>query len=171
MPLRQYSENISAASPRESREISSWFAVVRAYEECARRYAGMLDHLGLTVSQFDVLVAIEALGEEALPKAVADRLLVTRANVSGLLRRLEERGLVTITAHESDRRSLLCALTPEGRELTARAQAAAARFIKSQLAPFDTADLELIQEQMRAMYKHLQTLDPAALAAGPPDRS
>ena len=170
MHIRQSPERTTARSQRETREFSSWFSVVRTYEECARRYGSMLEHFGLTVSQFDALSSIDALGEDAQPKAVADRLLVTRANVSGLLRRLEERGLIEITPHESDKRSLRCSLTAEGRALTARAQTAAARFVRAQLAPFPTAVLDAMEQQMRAMHAHLQRLDPAALAAEEPQR-
>ncbi len=168
MPVRQASELAVAGNQREASEFSSWFAVVRTYEECARRYTSMLEHFDLSVSQFDALVAIKTLGEAALPKAVADRLLVTRANVSGLLRRLEEHGLIKLSPHESDGRSLRCSLTAEGQELTARAQAAAARFVRAQLAPFPTTALDAMEAQMRSMYAHLQKLDPAALAAGDP---
>lgn len=164
MRVQGSTESAAALSRRERREFASWFAVVRAYEECARRYARMLEHFDLTVSQFDALAAIEALGEDALPKAIAQRLLVTRANVTGLLRRLEEHGLIEIAPHESDKRSLRCSLTSQGRKLTRQAQAAARRFIRAQLAPFPTADLDVLEDQMRAMHAHLQTLDPIALA-------
>ena len=166
MPIRHAPDRDVARSPTETLEFSSWFSVVRTYEECARRYAGMLAHFDLTVSQFDALVSIEALGDAAQPRAVAERLLVTRANVSGLLRRLEKHGLISLSPNHSDKRSVLCALTPEGRKLTHRARAAAARFVRAQLAPFPKAELETLDHQMRAMYSHLQTLDPAALADG-----
>ncbi len=166
MPIRHAPDRDVARSPRETLEFSSWFSVVRTYEECARRYASMLAHFDLTVSQFDALVSIESLGVGAQPRAVAERLLVTRANVSGLLRRLEKHGLITLSPNRSDKRSVLCALTPEGKELTQRARAAAARFVRAQLAPFPKTELEILDRQMREMYQHLQTLDPATLAEG-----
>ena len=168
MTVRHTPDRDVARSPREALEFSSWFSVVRTYEECARRYAGMLAHFDLTVSQFDALVSIDALGEAAQPRAVAERMLVTRANVSGLLRRLEQGGLIELSPHESDKRSLRCSLTSKGKALTRRARAAAARFVRAQLAPFPRSELETLERQMRAMHRHLQTLDPTALAAEAP---
>ena len=74
-------------SERQQLEASSWFAVVRAYQECNRRYAQMLEHFDLTIPQFDVLTAIRRL-PAATPKQIADELVVTRGNISGLLQRL-----------------------------------------------------------------------------------
>ena len=71
---------------RATLETSSWFTVVKAYLECNRRYAEMMQHFDLTIAQYDVLAAIESLGEDALPKGIADRLVVTRANISGVIR-------------------------------------------------------------------------------------
>lgn len=149
---------------RHRLETSSWFAVVRAYLECSRRYAQMLQHFDVTVAQYDVLVAIESLGNDAVPRAIAERLLVTPANISGVIRRLQERELISLSEHPKDGRSFVCALTPEGRALTHDARSAAARFIKAQLAPFDDKSLTLVEALMRDMHSHLKTLDPQTLA-------
>ncbi|MEM0954036.1 MAG: MarR family transcriptional regulator [Pseudomonadota bacterium] len=155
----------SSRNKREQLETSSWFAVVRAYLECSKRYTEMLQHFELTVAQYDALNAIESLGSNAVPKAIADRLVVTRANITGLLRRLEQRKLVQITAHQADGRSVVCALTRKGKSLHDRAHNAASRFVRAQLQPFEDSDLKYTEQMMRSMHAHLQTLDPNALAA------
>ncbi len=152
-------------------ETSSWFAVVRAYEECARRYARMLEHFELTTSQFDALIAVERLGRNAMPKSIAERLLVTRPNVTGLLRRLEERGLILMVPHASDGRALLCRLTPAGRRCVHAAQEAAERFVHTQAAPFSNDELRGLEELMRSMHRHLTTMDPDTLARGEGEES
>ena len=48
------------------------------------------------------------------PSELGDRLIVTRATVTGLLDSLERRGFVRRIAHPSDRRSLVVELTPSG---------------------------------------------------------
>ncbi len=149
---------------RERLETTSWFAVVRAYLECNRRYTEMLTHFDLTITQFDVMTAIDSLGDEALPKAIAERLVVTRANITGVIKRLQERGLVDTVGHAEDGRSFVCVLTQDGKALVESAQAAAARFIRAQAAPFSTKDLKQVETLMRDMHTHLQTLDPEALA-------
>ena len=158
-------------SSRESLQASSWFAVVQAYQECTRRYAQLLRRYHLTIPQFDVLTAIRQLGEEATPKAIAERLIVTRGNITGLLKRLQHRGLLTTRVNSRDGRSFLCELTQEGEELFAEARAAASLFIHEQLAPFDDQQLEQTKRLMDQMRRHLETLSPETIAARVASRS
>lgn len=48
------------------------------------------------------------------PSTLGDRLIVTRATVTGLLDSLERRGFVQRTANPTDRRSLTVEITPAG---------------------------------------------------------
>jgi len=48
------------------------------------------------------------------PSELGDRLIVTRATVTGLVDSLERRGFVRRSAHPVDRRSLLVEITPAG---------------------------------------------------------
>lgn len=48
------------------------------------------------------------------PTEIGERLIVTRATVTGLLDSLERRGYVRREPHATDRRSLVVELTPEG---------------------------------------------------------
>ncbi len=151
-------------SRRKKLQESSWFAVVRAYQECNRRYAQLLHEFDLTIAQFDVLGAVETLGERAMPNAIADELVVTRGNVTGVLQRLKERGLLATRSHERDGRSFICELTSAGSDLLRQARSSAAIFIDQQLAPFDDTELKHTETQMNTMRMHLQTIDPPAIA-------
>ncbi len=150
---------------RRKLEASSWLAVVRAYQECNRRYTQLLAGFGLTIPQFDALNAIARLGAEATPKAIADELVVTRGNVTGVLHRLEESGLVRTRANAADGRSFFCVPTRAGSRRLEEARRAAALFISEQLAPFADADLRRTEKQMATMHQHLTTIDPDAIAA------
>src|SRR4051794_17156602 len=48
------------------------------------------------------------------PSQLGDRLIVTRATVTGVVDSLERRGFVRRSAHPSDRRSLIVEITPAG---------------------------------------------------------
>lgn len=48
------------------------------------------------------------------PSELGDRLIVTRATVTGLLDSLERRGFVRRSAHPTDRRSVVVEITPGG---------------------------------------------------------
>ncbi|MEJ2385663.1 MAG: alpha/beta fold hydrolase [Xanthomonadales bacterium] len=151
---------------RQRLEAESWLAVIQAYQTCTRRYAQMLEHFGLTIPQFDVMTAVRRLRDDATPKAIADQLLVTKGNVTGLVSRLEARGVLVRRPHSTDGRSFYCELTNDGLALYREARAAAARFVGAQLAPFEDEDLARTREQMRRMREHLETLDPHGIADG-----
>jgi DNA-binding MarR family transcriptional regulator len=153
-------------SERKKLEASSWFSVVRAYQECTRRYTQMLQSFDLTLTQFDVLNAIRSLDQRAMPKAIADHLVVTRGNVTGVLHRLQERGLLRTRNNEHDGRSFFCELTSSGKEVLDRARRATAVFIDQQLAPFSDDDLRLTERHMSKMRSHLQTIDPDTISSG-----
>lgn len=143
---------------RQELQNRSWIAVVRAYQTCSRRYSTLLEHYDLTVPQYDVLTAVRQLGGEATPKRIASRLLVTKGNITRILQRMKERGLLATAENKNDARSLICSLTPAGSEVLARAQKAASLFIDQQLSPFDDDALEQIQEQMEQMRHHLESM-------------
>ena len=143
---------------------AAWFSVVRAYQVCTQQYEAMLSEFGLTVPQFDVLSAVRSLGTDALPKNIAERLLVTRGNISGLLKRLEQHGLIAQDPHPEDGRARVCRLTATGQDRLYHARAAAARFIEAQLAPFSADDMARTHMTMTKMATHLRALDPHAIA-------
>jgi DNA-binding MarR family transcriptional regulator len=57
------------------------------------------------------------------PSELGDRLIVTRATVTGLLDSLERRGFVRRSAHPIDRRSLVVEITPLGLETVQQVRA------------------------------------------------
>lgn len=150
---------------RQDLEKSSWFAVVHAYEECRRRYAQIMAAFELTVPQYDVMSAIARLGDQAQPKVIAAELVVTRGNITGVLNRLEQHGLLRTRSRTDDRRSFTCELTDDGAALLAKAKSAANRFVKEQLAPFNDSALRQTERQMTRMKEHLETIDPLTIVA------
>ncbi len=152
-------------SSRRKLQAASWFAVVRAYQECTRRYAQLLRSFDLTIPQFDVMNAIDQLADQATPKDIADQLVVTRGNITGVLQRLQERSLITTRHNEQDGRSIVCHLTGLGHALLDQARAAAALFVETQLAPFDDDELRDTENQMNRMRSHLKTIDPGTIVS------
>jgi DNA-binding MarR family transcriptional regulator len=71
------------------------------------------DELGLTVAQVDVLRQLNALGATPMSR-LAEILNCEASNLTGLVDRLELRGLVERQADPTDRRVRLLALTAEG---------------------------------------------------------
>ncbi|SNC66020.1 DNA-binding transcriptional regulator, MarR family [Marinobacter sp. es.048] len=138
----------------------AWRAVVEAYQVCSNRYGATLEKCGLTTAQYEVMLVIRTLGEQATPKRIADRLLVTKGNITGVTSRLLSRELISKQAHDSDGRSMIFGLTDAGYRLLSDAQAVASEFVNQQLEPFSDAEVEIVGRLMRRMKTHLLTIDP-----------
>jgi DNA-binding MarR family transcriptional regulator len=82
----------------------------------ARRFDDALRPLGLTQGQFSLLMSLNR-PEPPVMGSVARLLAMDRTTLTANLKPLERRGLLTVTADESDRRSRRLALTAAGRAL------------------------------------------------------
>jgi len=90
--------------------------LVSSYQSFDRYSAPHIKSLGLTMTQFDV---IATLGNQ-LPmscKELGEKTLVTKGTLTGVLERLEAKGLILRQANLEDARSQLIGLTSEGQSL------------------------------------------------------
>ena len=69
--------------------------------------------LGLTCSQFDVLVTLGDT-EGMTCRELSEQTLVTKGTLTGVLDRLEKKGLIERVPSQEDRRSIFIRLTPKG---------------------------------------------------------
>ncbi len=79
------------------------------------------------------------------PTDLASTLGTGRANMSKIVRRLEDAGLVTRIASETDERSILIALTPEGREIGERIVANADHHYRAVTEGWSAEDVSQLQ--------------------------
>jgi DNA-binding MarR family transcriptional regulator len=96
------------------------FPLYAASKEVTKRYKPFLDPLGLTYTQYIVMMALWEHDNVAV-RELGDRVLLDSATLTPLLKRLESRGYITRTRSEVDERSVIIALTDEGRDLRERA--------------------------------------------------
>ena len=82
--------------------------------------AEVAGHHGLTGQQAALLRQLDA---PRPMRSVADHLKCDRSNVTGLIDRIERRGLVERTTHPADRRVRLLALTDRGRRVRGAVEA------------------------------------------------
>jgi MarR family transcriptional regulator, organic hydroperoxide resistance regulator len=117
-----------------------WFRFVRLHRRASSAIAAELKVLGLSIPQFDLLSTLterEGLSQQEL----AERLYVTKGNVSGLVDRLAEAGLVERRPIPDDRRSYALHLTGEGRSLAEQGIAAQQDYVARTLGRLPQADL------------------------------
>jgi DNA-binding MarR family transcriptional regulator len=82
-----------------------------------KRIATLLQPLQLTPASGLVLSMLADASSPLPPHAIADRLIISRATVTGLLDSLESREYLRRLPHPSDRRMILAEVTPKGRQV------------------------------------------------------
>src|SRR6266545_1450733 len=75
--------------------------------------------LGLTLAQFDVVASLGERTDMTL-RELSERTLITKGTLTGVVDRLERRGIVRRRADPADGRRTFVELTPPGRRLFAR---------------------------------------------------
>lgn len=95
-----------------------WITLARCHATYAKAVAAKVQDYGLTTPQFGTLEALYHLGPLSLGE-LAEKLLVTGGNVTYVMDRLEDQGLVYRYRRPDDRRVIQAKLTPEGRDLVA----------------------------------------------------
>jgi DNA-binding MarR family transcriptional regulator len=95
------------------------------------------------------------------PSEIGDRLIVTRATVTGLVDSLERRDLVRRTPHPSDRRSLIVEITPDGLKVLAQIRVMVHRQEKAWMSVLSDAELrKLIGLLHRVQQGVVESPDP-----------
>ena len=96
-----------------------------------RRLAPILEKAGVTPQQYGVLASIASAGEALTLAAVGRRLAVTKQNMTGMIVRLEQLGLVERIEDPNDLRSSRVQLTRRGRGVLDKVAPAYERWRKS----------------------------------------
>lgn len=93
------------------------------------------------------------------PSELGERLIVTRATVTGLLDSLERRGFVRRAPNPADRRRLLVEITPAGLDVVQQVRTTVHRAEKTWLADLSEAELrtyiELLHRIQESLADHL----------------
>jgi DNA-binding MarR family transcriptional regulator len=102
---------------------------------------------------FNVLAVLHGAGKPLLPSAIADRLLVSRPTITGILDSLERQGHIHRTSHPGDGRRRLVEITPDARrkvEASQRRLHLVEREAMEALSPEDQAEFLRMLGQLQA---------------------
>lgn len=137
-------------SDDEDRSLRLWIVLARASATVTRVVSNKISEYGLTAAQFGVLEALLHLGPLPLGE-LADKLLVTGGNVTYVMDRLEERGLVERCRSDEDRRVVTAVLTPAGRDLVQGVFPSHAAFIAELMSPLSSDEQDEAHELLKRL--------------------
>lgn len=124
--------------------------LVSAYQAFERYSAPHIAAMGLTMTQFDV---IATLGNQ-LPmtcKELGEKTLVTKGTLTGVLERLEAKGLILRQINSEDARSQLIGLTATGQSLFEKVFPEHLEHLNGAFKKLSSNELKQLEESLRLL--------------------
>ncbi len=109
----------------------------------------------LNPSEFSVLNHFVRLPGEKSPTRLAKAFQMTKPSMTAILGKLDRKGYVTITGHDTDRRRKVVSITPSGKEARNRGIRAMAPLAETVMQNLDFADLENVLPTLQALREFL----------------
>lgn len=142
--------------------------VVRALMECAQGFERLsgahVRELGLTPAQFDIIATLGNT-EGMTCKELGEKTLITKGTLTGVLDRLEAKGLVNRHPCESDGRSWIARLSRKGQTLFDRIFPAHLDHMRPYFAGFDQTELDQMYFQLKRLHAAFEPADAGMEAA------
>lgn len=108
-------EDLRQSKPFRSRSQEAYLALLRTADDSKRHVSHVLEAVGVTLQQYNVLRILRGAGEGGLPTlSVAERMIERTPGVTRLIDRMERKGWVTRERCTQDRRRVWCKITDAG---------------------------------------------------------
>ena len=125
-------------------------ALVRAYQAFSSYSETFVRQYDLTSAQFDVVATLG--NTQGLSMGdIGEKTLITKGTLTGVVDRLERKGLVTRETPPENRRSVVVQLTAAGQQLFEQVFPAHIDDIKQHLDPLDPSEMELLRRLLNRM--------------------
>lgn len=125
-------------------------AVIRTGDACFKACDAFFRPYGLTEAQYNILRILDGAGEPLAQRTLAQRLLVSRPNITSLIDKLEARGFVVRTPC-ADRRVHMIHLTEAGQAFVADTYAALQCLCASLMSPLTEAEQQVLCRLLSAL--------------------
>ena len=138
-------EDLRQTRPFSSLQQEAYLSIVRTTSALTDRVEDLLKPYGISATQYNVLRILRGAGDGGLCRnELRDRMLTRMPDMTRLLDRMEEAGLVTRSRERDDRRMVLTQITAKGRELLSALDRPMTDLHRDQLA-------RLTEEQLQAL--------------------
>ena len=135
-------QDLRQTKPFSSLQQEAYLSVVRTTSALTDRVEDLLKPFGITATQYNVLRILRGAGQDGLCRnELRDRMLTRMPDMTRLLDRMEEAGLVTRSRERDDRRMVLTQITERGRELLGELDRPMTQLHREQLSQLNDAQL------------------------------
>ena len=159
--MTQAQELAKLQSLFKQNEVTSWRALVITYRMIFATLESKLQKKGCTVSRLQVLIALHFEGP-MVPVRLANRMMVTRGNISTLLRRMQDEGLIAPTDEKGTSSRPAFKLTAKGTKLLLDIYPDHASNICELMPALDADTLNVLLEIQQKIYKKYKIGVPIA---------
>ena len=133
-----------------SQALKLYIVLSRAYHAVAEADKKQIRTYGLSPSEFAAMELLYHKGPQPIQR-IAAKVLLTSGSMTYVVSQLEEKGLVTRSASEKDRRVYYAALTRAGSDLIRRVFPAHEAFLRELLDVLPGEDLESLTRHLRLL--------------------
>jgi DNA-binding MarR family transcriptional regulator len=127
-----------------------WIRFLRFYRTTNRHLEEKVEELGLTLPQFHVLATLGYTGSLAFNE-IGQKLMVTVGNLTGIVDRLEQKGLVIREREARDRRIVMVCLTDRGTKLYLSAVRLFEKTVLELFRPLNKSDRKALSRLLRLL--------------------
>ncbi len=140
-------EDIRQRKPFSSLQQEAYLSVVRTTSALTDQIEDLLKPQGISATQYNVLRILRGSGPDGLCRnALRDRMLTRMPDMTRLLDRMEDAGLVMRAREGEDRRMVLTRITEKGRRLLDELDAPVLALHKRQLARLSDVQLRSLSD-------------------------
>ncbi|KZR56921.1 MarR family winged helix-turn-helix transcriptional regulator [Pseudobacillus badius] len=143
--MKESSKEWSLSKQDERLGLLLWFRISRIYNQSIRQSNQHLKKWELSAAQFDVLVQVGS-HERLSQQELADKLFVTKGNITQLLSKMEQMGLIK---REQEWKTKYLSLTEEGRELFQEVVPQQEQFQAAQFSGLDEEEKKQLLQLLR----------------------
>jgi DNA-binding MarR family transcriptional regulator len=131
---------------------------VRLLAECLQGFERLsgetVRRCGLTPAQFDIIATLGNTPGMTY-KELGDKTLITKGTLTGVIERLEAKGLVVKTRSSDDKRSFSVCLTPLGNDVFAQVFPIVVAQGKQLFESYSDADFDAMDGTLRKLRQHI----------------
>jgi DNA-binding MarR family transcriptional regulator len=118
MPEKNLFETVVASLPATDHRMRAWLAMVGCFTSVERSLRRHFNHVfRSSLPRYDVLMALVHFPDGLTMGQLASKLMVSKGNMTGVVRRLQQNNCVRQASSRHDRRVRVVTLTSKGRTL------------------------------------------------------